>query len=90
VATHSQSLSLGSFSQIPVVASKLAVANSLPVGDQATLRIVLLCAPSKVSTQCHSEKLSCEAGFHKRTVLSPEQVANKVFVGCQEACQTRS
>lgn len=48
VATHSQSFSRESYSQIPVVASKLAVAISFPEGDHAKLRIVRLCPCSSV------------------------------------------
>ena len=90
VATHSQSFSRASYSQIPVVASKLAVAISFPEGDHAKLRIVRLCPCSSVWMHCQFDKSECDAGAHSRTVLSPEHVARMVFVGCQTACHTRS
>lgn len=62
-------------SQTAVVASKLAVARQRPSGDQATQRMVRVCASSRIAAQLHASLPGCWRA-HIRTVLSPLQLAN--------------
>lgn len=57
------------------VASKLAVAKDLPSGDQLQLRMVLVCASSRVALQTQSLLPGCFL-VHSLTVLSPLQLAS--------------
>lgn len=76
--THSKSPP--TFSQIEVVASKLATASDFPDGDQEQDRTVLVCVSSKTALQFQEEWEEEEEegeGFCSqiRTVLSPLQEA---------------
>lgn len=58
-----------------VVASKLAVARQRPSGDQATQRMVRVCASSRIAAQLHASLPGCWRA-HIRTALSPLQLAS--------------